>query len=124
MKLGTLADDCSLPMPTPHGIKWVVMQSRVLEGDHILLVLNKKHLKQARKEHPDKVIYFPPEIKELLLHQNIKDYATYLKKIHMVKKELGAWIVPSSNPVHHVCAGIQEPSPPYTHVRSRRKKGR
>jgi len=73
---------------------WYVIESRLLDGEQILLVTKKKYLKQARKEHPDKVIYFPPEIHELYKH---KDQKEFIKKVHLAKKEFKGWIVPSKN---------------------------
>lgn len=73
-------------------VMWYVIESRLLDGEKILLVTEKKYLKEARKEHPDKVIYFPPEIRELY---KFKDQKEYIKQIHLAKKEFKGWIVPS-----------------------------
>lgn len=84
--------------PGPPGVRWLVLESRLLDGEQILVVFEKKHLKDARKAHPGKVIYFPPEIEELGRHKDAPDYPEFLKSIHRVKKQFGGWIVPSDSP--------------------------
>jgi hypothetical protein len=81
------------------GVKWIVVESRLLDGEQILMVFEKKHLKEARKAHPGKVIYFPPEIEELRRHKDAPGYARFLKSVHLVKKKFGGWIVPSDSPL-------------------------
>lgn len=106
----------------PAGIKWIVFESKVLDGELVLLVMQKKYLKEARKEHPGKVIYFPPEIEELKRHQDMPDFEDYLRKIHLVKKELGGWIVPSDSPAHRAPAGVQELPTTPIHIRKGKEK--
>lgn len=76
--------------------RWVVVKSRLLDGEQILVVFEKKDLKEAENEHPDKVIYFPPEIDELRRHKGTPDFPQLLRTVHLVKKRLGGWVVPSS----------------------------
>lgn len=83
----------------PPGVRWLVLESRLLDDEQILVVFEKKHLKDARKAHPGKVIYFPPEIEELRRHKDAPDYAQFLKSIHLIKKKFGGWIVPSDSPL-------------------------
>jgi hypothetical protein len=83
----------------PPGVRWLVLESRLLDDEHILVVFEKNHLREARKAHPGKVIYFPPEIEELRRHKDAPDYAQFLKSIHLVKKKFGGWIVPSGSPL-------------------------
>ena len=83
----------------PPGVRWLVLESRLLDDEQILVVFEKKHLKEARKAHPGKVIYFPPEVEELRRHKDAPDYAQFLKSIHLVKKKFGGWIVPSDSPL-------------------------
>jgi len=88
------------PRPAgPPGVKWIVVESRLLGGEQLLVVFEKKHLKEARKAHPGKVIYFPPEIEELRRHKEAPDYPKFLKSVHLVKKKFGGWIVPSDSPL-------------------------
>jgi len=112
----SVTHQCPWP-PVPEGIKWIVIESRFLDGEQVLLVMQKKYLKEARKEHPGKVIYFPPEIEELKRHKDMPEYEDYLKKVHMVKKKFDAWIVPSNSPVHRTRAGIQEVPTTPIHIR-------
>jgi hypothetical protein len=86
----------SWPAGAP-GVRWLVLESRLLDDEPFLVVFEKRHLKEARKAHPGKVIYFPPEIDELHRHKDAPDYAQFLKTIHLVKKKFGGWIVPSDS---------------------------
>ena len=76
-------------------MRWLVLESRLLDDEPFLVVFDKTHLKDARKAHPGKVIYFPPEIEELRRCKDAPDYAEFLTLVHLVKKKFGAWIVPS-----------------------------
>ncbi len=82
----------------PPGVRWLVLESRLLDDEPFLVVFEKTHLKDARKAHPGKVIYVPPEIEELRRFKDAPDYAELLTLIHLVKKKFGAWIVPSESP--------------------------
>ena len=77
----------------PADRKWLLLDSKLLEGEHILIVFEKRWLAEARQAYPGKVIYFPPEVEEL---KRVKDAPDTLKFLHRIKKEFGAWIVPSS----------------------------
>ena len=81
----------------PDDVMWYVIESKVLNNEGVLLVTEKKYLKQARKEHPDKAIYFPPEIRELARHEGYEKFDDLVRKVHMVKKEFRAWIVPTND---------------------------
>lgn len=88
----------SRPAGSP-GYRWLVLESNLLGDEQFLVVFEKKHLEEARKAHPGKVIYFPPEVDELHRHKDAPEYAHLLKAIHRVKKKFGAWIVPSDSPL-------------------------
>ena len=72
--------------------KWLLLDSQLLEGERILLVFEKRWLAEARQAYPATVIYFPPEVEEL---KRVKDAPDTIKFLHRIKKEFGAWIVPS-----------------------------
>ena len=105
MKMGDLADQASAPAsvsandsatPAPgRDLKWLLLDSKLLDGEHVLVVFEKRWLKEARQAHPGTVIYFPPEVEEL---KRIKDAPDTIKFLHRIKKEFGAWIVPSNAP--------------------------
>lgn len=76
------------------GIKWIVMESLLLDGEQILLVMEKQYLREARKAHPDKTLYFPPEVEELHPHRHDTDL---LRAVHLVKSKFKGWIVPSTS---------------------------
>ena len=73
--------------------KWLLLDSKLLDGERILLVFEKRWLAEARQAYPGTVIYFPPEVEEL---KRVKDAPDTIKFLHRIKKEFGAWIVPSS----------------------------
>ena len=73
-------------------LKWVVLESALLDGETLLVVFEKRWLKEARGEHPGKVLYFPPEIRELL---RFKDDPEAVRAIHRAKKRFKGWLVPS-----------------------------
>lgn len=83
----------SLPTGPPE-VKWFVIESRLLNDEQVLVVLKKEYLRAARKAHPGKVIYFPPEVEELYRDKDAPDFDQYLKAVHLVKKELGGWVIP------------------------------
>lgn len=94
-------DAAQSPAPTPEASldpRWLVVKSRLLDGEQILVVFEKKHLKEAESAHPDKVIYFPPEIDELRRHKDTPGFPQLLRTVHLVKKRLGGWVVPSDAP--------------------------
>ena len=78
----------------PKGVKWIVFRSSVLD-DRFVLVYDKRDLKEAMQAHPDKAIYFPPEIEDLLDKAEVDVEGA--KVIHEVKK-FGGWIIPPGTP--------------------------
>jgi hypothetical protein len=95
---GPLGESSELGAEAPADRKWLLLESKLLEGEHVLLLFEKRWLTEARQTHPGTVIYFPPEVEEL---KRVKDAPDTLKVLHRIKKEFGAWIVPSSR----ACAG-------------------
>ena len=102
MKMGDLADQVTSRLrdepstsaaATPADRKWLLLDSKLLDGERILLVFEKRWLAEARHVYPGTVIYFPPEVEEL---KRVKDAPETIKFLHRIKKEFGAWIVPSN----------------------------
>ena len=79
------------------GVRWLVLRVCLLDDESFLVVLEKKHLKEARRAYPGKVIYLPPELEELRRLKDAPDYLKALEVIHLVKKKFGAWIIPSDS---------------------------
>ena len=73
---------------------YYLIESKLLNGETIILCKVKSALPYVKKEFPGTVIYFPPEIYELC---RLKDDHDAIKKIHLVKKKFGGWIVPTNN---------------------------
>ena len=73
---------------------YYLVESKLLDGEVIILCKIKSALKYLRKEYPGIVIYFPPEIEELY---RLKEDEDAIKKIHLIKKKFGGWIVPSKD---------------------------
>ncbi len=71
--------------------RWEILESDLLNGERILLLFDKQFLALARKEHPDLVVYFPPEIAVLNV---LKDSPEDILKFHLVKRMFKAWILP------------------------------
>jgi len=84
----------TLSVESYQSLEYVLIESKLLDGEKILLAFEKKSLKKLREQFPNIVIYFPPEINELYQHRDDKEF---IKKIHLVKKEFKGWIVPSTN---------------------------
>ena len=90
---GGLRDEPAKPVAASR--KWLLLDSKLLEGERILLVFEKRWLAEARQAYPGTVIYFPPEVEEL---KRVKDAPDTIKFLHRIKKEFGAWIIPSNRP--------------------------
>jgi len=80
-------------VPPSQDRKWLLLDSKLLDGERILLVFEKRWLAEARQAHPGTVIYFPPEVEEM---KQVKEHPDTIKLLHRIKKEFGAWIVPSN----------------------------
>jgi len=72
---------------------YYLFESQLLDGEVIILCKVKSALQYLRKEYPGTVIYFPPEIAELY---KLREDEDAIKKIHLVKKRFGGWIVPTN----------------------------
>lgn len=70
-------------------VKFVVIESRLLEGERIVLVLRPTAIKSVKEKYPDLVMYYTTEIKEL--HQ-YKDDRALIKQAHKIKKMFGGYI--------------------------------
>jgi hypothetical protein len=85
------------PQKTEPTLIWVVIKTELFDGEEIVLLLEKKAVQQARKEHPDKVIYHPLEVEELARHRNLLGRDKYVRLLHQIKKTFGAWILPHTD---------------------------
>ena len=74
MKMGDLVDRVkggpstppvapSATVSVPQGPKWLLLDSKLLDGEHVLIVFEKRWLTEARQAYPGTVIYFSPEVK-------------------------------------------------------------
>lgn len=75
-------------------LSYLLLESKVLDGEMIVLAFQKKLLKELRAKYPGIVIYFPPEIEELYQH---RDNPEFIRKAHLVKKNFRAWVIPGAN---------------------------
>ncbi len=80
--------------PRPEAWRWTLIASDLL-GEEILLVASKKDLGEARRTWPGIPIYFPAEIRALERNADAPDL---IRQMHLAKKHLGAWVVPSDSP--------------------------
>ena len=91
----------------PQNLRWVVIESKVLDGERIVLIFNRKDLSPARRAYPENVLYFPPEIEEM--HMTRGDVWT-IRTLHRVKKVFKGWVVPkNSKPKPYTQKGIAHP---------------
>ena len=85
------------PRNTPEigqkGIKWVLLESLLLNGEQILLVMEKQYLREARKAYPDVTLYFPPEVEELYPYMHDTEL---IRAVHLIKSRFKGWVVPST----------------------------
>lgn len=81
-----------VPAAGPKHLKWVLLESLLLEGEKILLVFEKCDLKEARAVYPDVTIYFPPEVEALFPFKGDEDL---LRTVNTIKKRFKGWVVPS-----------------------------
>ena len=51
----------------PPDLKWIVIRPSVLDGEKIVVVYHRQHVRDAMREYPDLVVYFIEEIEELRL---------------------------------------------------------
>jgi len=91
MQLRDLEEQKNGPEKTQE-VEYLLIESKVLDGEKIVLAFEKKCLRKLREKFPGIVIYFPPEIEELWKHKGDIDS---IKKIYLVKKEFNGWILPS-----------------------------
>jgi hypothetical protein len=75
--------------------KWFVLRSSVLGGECVLVVSDEAYLDEARTAHPDLVVYFPYEVKELLRQGATPAFSS---RIHMIKRMFDGVIVPQGVP--------------------------
>lgn len=73
----------------PTGWVWIVVQTELFNGEHVLCVRDRKDLNDARAAHPDLVVYIMSEIDLLYA---IRDDPDRLRTIHTVKKKVGGWV--------------------------------
>ena len=76
-------------------IKWVVIRSRLL-GEEFVLVFDTDDVEEAKRLEPGKVIYILDEMEELT--RRPRDPET-LKRIHRIKKKFDGLIVPAKSPL-------------------------
>lgn len=77
-------------------VKWYVIRSGVL-NDRFVLCMRKELYKEVTARFPDTVIYFLPEMEELLALRDEMDREAWCRlvhKVHLTKKTFRGWIVP------------------------------
>jgi hypothetical protein len=84
--------------------RWWVLESEVLGGEHIVVIPLKKDGHDAAKALYGLTRYYGAEIEELCVVEAAGALAgrprgevdDFLREVHRLKKELGAWVVPGS----------------------------
>ena len=77
------------------GIKWVVIRSRLL-GEEFVLVFDTDDVEEAVRLEPGKAVYILDEMEELARRPHD---AENLKRIHLIKKKFDGLIVPAKTPL-------------------------
>ena len=81
-------------------IKWYVIRSGVL-NDRFVLCMRKSLYREVTERFPDTVIYFLPEMEELLSLQDgltQGQWCNLVREVHLVKKTFRGWVVPKDSP--------------------------
>ena len=81
-------------------VKWYVIHSRMLD-DRFVLCMRRELYKEVTARFPDTVIYFLPEMEELLAIQEgltREQWCRLVREVHVTKKTFHGWIVPSGSP--------------------------
>lgn len=68
---------------------YLIIESRLLDGECLVFCKEKSALAEVRKKYPDYAVYFQPEIEALA---QIKNRAE-IKKLHLIKKLFRGWII-------------------------------
>ena len=82
------------------GVKWYVIRSGVL-NDRFVLCMRKELYREVTARFPDAVIYFLPEMEELLSLQDgltREQWCNLVREVHLVKKTFRGWVVPKDSP--------------------------
>ena len=77
-------------------VKWYVIRSGVL-NDRFVLCMRKNLYKEVTACFPDTVIYFLPEMEELLALRDEMEQEAWCRmvcKVHLTKKTFRGWVVP------------------------------
>jgi|GEM_PF-3132142 len=80
----------------PDNVKWYVIHSRVLD-DRFVLCMRKSLYREVTERFPDTVIYFLPEMEELLVLRDEMEreaWCRMVRKVHLTKKTFRGWVVP------------------------------
>lgn len=73
-----------------HTFKWAVIEPDMLPGEDVLFVSALAHLDEAQAAHPGLVTYLLEEMDLLPPASDVES----LKKVHLLKKKFGGWMVP------------------------------
>ena len=76
----------------PQELDYILIRSRLLDGERIVMVFEEKVLREIREEFPDIAVYTPSEVKDLYKY---RDDSEFIKRVHLVKKGVDGQIVPS-----------------------------
>jgi len=96
------ADNPGNPPPAPQcakdadDVKWYVVRSGVLD-DRFVLCMRKELYREVTARFPDTVIYFLPEMEELLALRDEMEREAWrrmVRNVHLTKKTFRGWVVP------------------------------
>jgi len=96
------ADGSDKPMPAREctkdadDVKWYVINSGVLD-DRFVLCMRRSLYHEVTARFPDMVIYFLPEMEELLALRDEMEHEAWhrmVREVHLTKKTFRGWVVP------------------------------
>jgi len=75
--------------PPAPGAPWVVIRSRLL-GEDILLVCERGRVAEAERAHPGLTTYVPSEMDVL---GDFAEKPDVIRRLHAIKREMNGWLV-------------------------------
>ncbi len=78
---------------TPGDAPWYLVESDILQGEKIVLVIAREHLDAAREHNQGRVLYSGREIETIY---PFKEDIEFILAVHRIKKAFGGWIRPEA----------------------------
>lgn len=83
-----MAESTDLTAPETANAPWIVIKSDLLDGEEIVFCSGPEHYEACKAAHPDKAIYFAPEVRRIAGWE-----PETVRMAHVVKRVFGGLIV-------------------------------